>query len=587
MTVKILRPYQQQALDQLRVKLRDNVEPQLVDASVGSGKSLILSALLMHIERANWRALCLTMNSTLIGQNADTYRDQGGTPGLFCSGLGEKNSTANVIFASPHSITQAIKQKGNISKVKFNLIIVDECHNINHKDRSTMYMRILNHYGFMAQSGNYKYRIVGLTGTPYRGAVSIVGPDEFFKDKVCSITMGWLIDNGYLTPPVFGQTSLESFDMAALKTNSMGKFNKKELQKAVDQKERLTGQIMGEVVRVVEDGRNGAYIFASTIKHVHECMKSLPEHQSAFITGDTPHKERSRILERARQGDIKYLVNVATLLVGIDVTNFDVCAWLRPSESLTLYVQGIGRVLRLHEGKKTALILDYAGNSARHGDIDDPIIEAAQQAEEEKNEAEYVIPCHDCGRANTVHARRCIGRVNDKGKSVYHEVEPAKPEEITKRCDYYFTFKECTNEKCEAENDITARQCRLCGEELIDPNAKLQENLSMITLEVLNAKYWVTTKEGEYEPIIHAKYTLKKEKYIYESFYTKSEKAQRYTYGKFLKPHVPNYTKYYMLMSNNQAMKDMIASEEIKTPSHVTCKRDDFGKLIIARKLFD
>ena len=64
-------------------------------------------------------------------------------------------------------------------------------------------------------------------------------------------------------------------------------------------------------------------------------------------------------------------------MVGVDVPYFDVCAWLRPTESLILFIQGIGRVLRLHPSKQNALILDYAGNVERHGHIDDAIINAA------------------------------------------------------------------------------------------------------------------------------------------------------------------------------------------------------------------
>ena len=103
----------------------------------------------------------------------------------------------------------------------------------------------------------------------------------------------------------------------------------------------------------------GAFIFAVSKKHCEECLKSLPQNEARIITGDTPHEERKRILEGARMGQIKYLISVNCLLTGIDVTNFDICAFLRPTESLVLYVQAIGRALRLHSGKSRALILDY------------------------------------------------------------------------------------------------------------------------------------------------------------------------------------------------------------------------------------
>src|SRR5271170_5238787 len=99
--MKTLRPYQQDVLDKLRVRLKETDEPLLVNASVGAGKSLIIAELLMIIERAGWRALCLTMNSTLIRQNAETYIAQGGKAGIYCAALGEKDTSEPIVFASP------------------------------------------------------------------------------------------------------------------------------------------------------------------------------------------------------------------------------------------------------------------------------------------------------------------------------------------------------------------------------------------------------------------------------------------------------------------------------------------------------
>lgn len=566
--IKHLRPYQQEALNSLRRRLKETTNPLLVNASVGAGKSLIIASLLHLIEKANWRALCLTMNSTLIQQNAETYALQGGNPGIFCSGLGEKNITSNVIFGSPHSVVKGIKLGKKIKDIPFNLIIVDEAHNINHHDNKSMYMRILNHYGLMAQTEQHTYRVIGLTGTPYRGkAISIVGPDEYFKEEVCSISSKWLIDNKYLVPPVFGKTSLPSFDMNNIRVNSMGKFNHKELQEAIDKNDRLTGLIMKELIEVVESGRQGAFIFASTLKHAAECMRSLPPDQSACITGETPHEERKEILKLAREGVLKYLVNVATLLVGVDVPNFDVCAWLRPTESLTLYTQGIGRVLRLSPGKANATILDYAGNVDRHGDIDDPLINEALQPTIEE-EPDYCIKCHDCGVMNKETARRCIGVTNNK------------------RCEHYFVFKECEVYECQAKNDITARECRKCGTEIIDPNKKLLNKIGLLTLNVLEAHYWISQLGHTKFPIINVKY-LTNGGYVFECYFTNSDKAKNVLYGRFLKQHLDNASDYWPYMDNLEKMKEMIQEPEIKTPIKITCKKDKYQRLFITRKIFD
>jgi len=567
--MKTLRPYQQLALDALRDRLRNTTNPLLVNASVGSGKSLLLSELLLTIERAGWRALCLTMNSTLIGQNAETYQLQGGNPGIYCAGLGEKNTTANVIFGSPHSVAQAIRNQDAIMDVSFNLIIVDECHNIDHNSPESMYMRILNWYGFKAQENGHKYRIVGLTGTPYRGkGISIVGPNEYFKEEVCSISTSWLIENNYLTKPYFGRTHVDSIDFSECHVDSFGKFKHKDIEKALAKNERLTGEIMRELILVIEGGRTGVFIFASTKNHCHECARSLPDGQWAIITGDTPHDERKRIIDSAKDGIVKYLINVSCLVVGVDIPSFDVCAWLRPTESLVLYTQGIGRVLRLHPDKKTCVVLDYAGNLARHGDIDDPIInEALQPRDDNHGEEERPFKCYQCQTYNTASCRRCVGMVGGK------------------RCDHFFEFKSCSI--CSVQSDITARSCRGCGAELIDPNAKLTRNKpETYILNVTKAQYIIATQGNTSFPIINAKYWCGTSA-VYESHYTSSKKAQNIFYAKFIQKHFAKPSEWYPRMSNLHLMRKMLSDEKLLTPTQLVCTKNEHGFYNIVKKVFN
>lgn len=562
--IKQLRPYQQDCLNTLRQRLKQTTHPLLINASVGAGKSLILSELLLTMERAGYRSLCLTMNSTLIQQNHDTYKDQGGNPGIYCSGLKSKAIKNCVIFASPHSVAQSIRQKKGIYNEPFQLIIVDECHNISPHDNDSMYQRILNHYGFMAQQEQYSYRVVGLTGTPFRGkGISIVGPNEYFKEQVCSISTSWLIEQGFLTKPHFGVTTVDSIDFSDCRVNNLGQFKHKDLELALEKNERLTGEIMRELQTIK---CNGIFIFASTKKHCEECSKSLPEGQWAIVTGDTPHAERKKILQDAANGILKYLISVGCLNVGVDLPFYDVCAWLRPTESLVLYTQGIGRVLRLYPNKSRALVLDYAGNLERHGDIDDPIINEALKPNED-NERDYIIPCYTCGTSNTIHARRCIGMVNEK------------------RCDHFFEFKECSS--CREYNDITSRQCRSCQAELIDPNAKLKRiKAETHHLNVTDAHYSVVPMSNTLLPIINISYNCGVHR-VFESYYTNTPKNKNIFYAKFLRPHIENASQFYMHLSNINKMRELIESHYIKTPHTLVCILNDDGYYRIVKKMFD
>ena len=560
--MKQLRPYQQEVLDTLRVKLKETEHPLLVNASVGAGKSLIIAELLMLIERAGWRALCLTMNSTLIKQNADTYIAQGGHAGIFCAALGMKNSTEPVIFASPLSVRGSIKNSGKLSKIPFNLIVVDECHNINFNDRSTTYMRIFNHYSYQAQLLGHKLRFVGLTGTPYRGkGYTIVGDDLFFKEEVCAITAEWLIENSYLTPPVWGvcEKSLQ-YDFQQLKVNSMGKFNAGELDQAIHKKPRLTGQIMQEVAAVVKN-RKGAFIFASSVKHCQECAEWLPPDETAVITGDTPDKLREEYITKARAGTIKYLVNVNVLCTGVDVPTFDTVVFVRPTESLVLYMQCLGRGLRLADGKTDCLILDYAGNLDRHGDIDNPVINKALKPK--ANDPDYCIQCFNCNALNTLMARRCIGSKDDK------------------RCDHWFEWKDCLY--CGTKNDIVSRQCRSCQGELLDPNRKLKDKAlkqERFIFDVHETEYLLSLSNGY--PYFIIRYTTRGEfghiskKKIQENFSLQSEKSRNFFYHTIVKKHFKNYDPTHKQnvcydLEDMEFLKDVIQQNWLYSPTKIEC----------------
>lgn len=564
---KTLRPYQQEVVDKVKKRWRETAHPLLITASVGAGKSLVIAELLLFCARAGYRSLCLTMNSTLVQQNAHTYELQDRHAGIYSAGLKSKSFEESVIFGTPHSILQGIRNKEQISRQKFHLIIIDECHQIAQHNPSSMFMNILNHYGRMAQEEQYSFRIVGLTGTPYRDKnTSIFGNDKLFKEEIANISTHWLIDNGYLTKPEFGLTKTEQIDFSQCAVDQFGRFNKNDLTKSILKDERLTGKIMRELVSVIENGRKGAFIFAATKNHCMECARSLPAGQWAIVTGDTPHQERIKILEDAKNGVIKYLINVNVLTTGVDLPLFDVCAWLRPTESLILFIQGIGRVLRLHPEKETALILDYAGNLDRHADIDDPIINEALQTKIGEKEEDYPFMCYTCNTTNSIHARRCRGVINNK------------------RCEYYFEFKDCS--QCNTQNDKTARACRNCNAELIDPNKKLTRAIkNTYTLNVVTAQYWVTPQGNTSNPIVHAKYNCK-EGEAFETYFTSSEKSRTILYNNFVKQHVNNPSSLYRKMSNLYFMRQMVNSDDIKTPYQIECTKDEYGRFKLKRKMF-
>jgi DNA repair protein RadD len=480
--MKPLRPYQQTAVDECWQALKANNEPVLLMASVGAGKSLMLANILLTMQKAGKRALCLVNNAELVRNNCATLIDEGGSASIYCAALGSKDCSAPIVFGTPQTILNGINRNEAISKIKFNIIVVDEAHAINYHNHRSCFMRILRYY----RQEYPGMRVLGATGTNFRfKGTSIIGDDCLFKTQVGNITTEQLIADEYLINPVFEVDENLVIDFSQVRIKSNGQFDQKQLATVVDENARLTELICKQVVHIMESqSRFGVFLFATTKKHAHEIMGHLPSEQSAIILGETPQDERTTILDKARKGEIKYLVNIAIISVGVDVPAYDTIAYLRPTESLVLLVQTMGRVLRLSPatGKQTALVMDFAGNIERHRDWDNPVLLQAVQQTIDKDKP-LVIVCPACMTLNTEHARRCIGMTNDK------------------RCEYYFEFKPCPNAECGVKNDISARHCRVCEAEIIDPNKKLSmDAVKKLSKEVIvnQAKYSIHGTQSGY-----------------------------------------------------------------------------------------
>lgn len=566
--MKQLRPYQQTAVAETWQALKANNEPVLLMASVGAGKSLMLASILLTIQKSNKRALCLVNNAELVRNNCATFNEQGGHSSIFCAALNSRDASAPIVFGTPQSVLNGINKNEAIASIEFNLIVVDEAHNINHADHRTCFMRILRHYRQQYPG----MRVLGATGTAFRyKGESIVGDKCLFKTQVGNITTEWLIENNYLTKPTFEIDKENTIDFSSIKPNAMGKFDIKKLESIIDKNQRLTGQILERLTDIMDSqNRFGCFIFCVSKRHCLEAMQSLPKEQTAIITGETQQKERMQILDKARQGIIRYLINIQVLTVGVDVPGYDTLLFLRPTESLVLAVQMIGRALRLAPNKSNALILDCAGNIERHADWDNPLLLDALKQTRDKDQ-ELIFPCPICETMNTEHARRCIGMTNNK------------------RCDFYFEWKDC--ESCNAKNDIVARACRHCGNELIDPNAKLTaapfENPT-VEVHIKEAKYWIQ-ESGKYTQL-RAAYTyllphVNEPKMIYESYTpTSSDKAKNVFYAKFVKQHLKDSSFWYPHLQNPIYLKSML--QKIISPQKLRLKWDK-DSWIIAKKLFN
>ncbi|MEQ5836257.1 DEAD/DEAH box helicase [Marinobacter sp. NFXS9] len=475
-----LRPYQQEAVDATLRHFRQSDESAVIVLPTGAGKSLVIAELARLAKR---KILVLTHVKELVEQNHAKYESYGLTGGIFSAGLKRKESRHQVTFASVQSVAANLDE----FRDEYSLVIIDECHRVSGEDTS-QYQRIIE----LLRQQNDALKVLGLTATPYRLAMGWIyryhyrgfvrgsgeEQEKPFQHCIYELPLRFMINRGYLTKPELVNAAVAQYDFSALPQDRFGEYAEKDVNQLLSKHRRVTRAIIEQVMELA-DQRQGVMIFAATVDHAREITGYLPEHQTALVTGATDMAERASLIQRFKQRQLKYLVNVSVLTTGFDAPHVDFIAILRPTQSVSLYQQIVGRGLRLDEGKQDCLVIDYAGN---HVNLHHP--EVGEPKPNPDSEPVQVF-CPGCGFANIF-----WGKTDDDGHVIEHYgrrcqglIEPAQEEgaatqsERPQQCDYRFRFKECPH--CGGENDIAARKCHQCQKAIIDPDDQLRDALKL------------------------------------------------------------------------------------------------------------
>ena len=571
-----LRPYQQEAVDSTLNYFRKKRSPAVIVLPTGAGKSLVIAEL---AKIAKGRVLVLAHVKELVEQNHLKYESYGLQAGIYSAGLNQKNSKRKVIFGSIQSVANASDSFFN----DFTLLVIDECHRVG-LEPDSQYAKVIKRL----KLNNKRICILGLTATPYRLGLgwiyNIAHRGEmktqelrFFKHCIYELPLEYMIKNKYLTPPVKVDIPVTSYDFSDL-TEGGKSYTMAQLEEVLRQQRRLTPLIIKNIIDITDSyKRQGVMIFSSTVKHAQEVMESLPDGQARLVLGETEVTERDRIIDGFKNREFKYLVNVSVLTTGFDAAHVDVIAILRPTESISLYQQIVGRGLRLDTGKKDCLVLDYTGmgHSIYSPEIDD-----------KKTVSESVavqVPCPECGFVNNF-----WGIVDDDGYVVEHfgrkcrggDQDPNTYE--FKPCGYRFRFKVC--DQCSAQNDIAARECNSCGYVLIDPDAKLKQAklskdahvLTPDSIEMLER----FDKNGN--PYLQVKYYDYDARYLAENHYLNNQNSLKRFNINFLRSHMRKPELNLSIRSVGEITK---IQSQLRMPSFVIArKQGKFWK--ITEKIF-
>jgi DNA repair protein RadD len=543
-----LRPYQADSVKAVIHYFRKNSTPAVIVLPTGAGKSLVIAEL---ARLAKGRVLVLAHVKELVEQNHAKYEGYGLKGAVFSAGLGRKETDQQVVFASVQSVVRNLESFAN----QFSLLVIDECHRVP-DDKGSSYQKVISHLKAL----NPGIKVLGLTATPYRlgmgwlyqyhtrGQVRSEDP-RFFRDCIFELPIRYLLDEGFLTPAEIVDAPVLSYDFSQLKPANTGRYKEAELDMVIESAKRATPQIVQQIIEHSKT-RLGIMVFAATVRHAEEILSLLPAEQSALVIGDTHSKERDRIINAFKRREIKYLVNVSVLTTGFDAPHVDLIAILRPTESISLYQQIVGRGLRLSEGKRECLVLDYAGNSydLYQPEVGDP---------KPDSESDIVtIPCPACGFNNNFwgkldsngfllehYGRRCQGYLEDDDGEREH-------------CGYRFRAKYCS--ECGADNDIAARICHECDATLVDPDKKLKEALNLKDALVFECRDMQLTvhKDNNGKNQLKVSYVGDEGAQVHEFWPLTSKRQKEHFSDRFVRPHLADRHRPFTAASPTRVVEN-------------------------------
>lgn len=342
----------------------------------GAGKSLIQAEFVRRTVQAwpDQRIIVATHVKELIEQNAGKLEAlwPRAPMGIVNAGMGRRQYTAQIIYGSVQSMYRRPRVIGHTD-----LLLIDEAHLVP-RASDTMYGTFID----ALRAINPAMKVIGLTATPYRTDSGLLheGDGALFTDIAYDLPITTLIDRGYLVP-VRAKSTTEKADLSGVRTRA-GEFRADDAERAMTA-DGLTLRAVDEIIRRADDRRSWL-IFAVNLHHAEMVLDALRMRgvRSEMVSGETPKRERERVIAEYREGRIRALVNVGVLTTGFDAPATDLLALLRPTKSPGLHVQMIGRGMRTspETGKTDCLVLDFAGNCARHGPIAEIHIAATTKA---------------------------------------------------------------------------------------------------------------------------------------------------------------------------------------------------------------
>lgn len=384
-----LRPYQGELVASIRRAWTDGDNRVLAWLPTGGGKTEIAAALALEEEQRGGHTLFVIERKPLCRQAAERFRKYGLLPAIL---RGEDTHVRGYESVTVGSI-QTLKARAGGADVESVLarttqVIMDEAH-ILHRHHDELLNRLPH------------TRALGLTATPLRDGLGLR-----YHTLVRGPSYGWMIEQGHLVRPRYYLPSQQAVTdgLKSVGVASTGDYQTGELS------ELMRGKaIIGDLVGTwkLKGENRPTIVFCVDIAHSKAVCDEFQSAgvSAAHIDKATPEDERARIFAAFRAGTIRVLCSVAVLSVGFDEPAAACVILARPTLSLSLHVQQIGRGLRSNPGKSDCLVFDHACNLMRHGKIEDfapPDLSEIDARSDRKRKTDPVYDCRPCPECSAI-----------------------------------------------------------------------------------------------------------------------------------------------------------------------------------------
>ncbi|MEH1978685.1 MAG: DEAD/DEAH box helicase [Nostoc sp.] len=342
-----LRDYQHQWIKDIWNSWEKGNRRVLAQLPTAAGKTVCFAHISHKFFEQGKQVLVIAHRIELISQAAEKLSEIIGEPvGIIKAGV-LANPERRIQVASVQTLSrrEVLDLPMNIG-----LLILDEAHHAT----ALSYRRLIEHYE--------SAQILGVTATPQR--IDGQGFVDLFDDLVIGIDTAQLIQAGYLSNFRLFATNQTISTLGVAK--SRGDFRAKELAVAVTSQIGVS-EILENYFKYARNLRT--VIFACSLEHSRALAAEFSRNyiSAEHLDGKTPPQERLEILQRFRNGITQVITNYEILTEGFDCPNIECVYCVRPTESSTMWLQMLGRVLRTYTLKPTAVIIDITDNWKKHG----------------------------------------------------------------------------------------------------------------------------------------------------------------------------------------------------------------------------